>query len=834
MGCAIANSDGRFLLLRMLPAVFCVSFSSLGWQLAFMRCLQIARYHHFAFVVISCALLGFGVGGLALALRGSWFRNRAEQVFRWGVLLFALSLPLCFTIGERIPLTVYFTPVVWIETLGWWCLFWLIHAIPFFLGGLAIGIALIMAGPRVHALYAASLVGSACGALAAVLLLSWIPANALLIPFAGAVLASALLVAPWSGTPSSLAFWGTTGGSLIALILVPILGVDLCFPLGIDEYKPLAYMQGLVKQGVAQHVVRREGPRSRVDLFASPHFHTLLSLNPSYTPPQFDELLRDGLSVGSVARIGRVEEAGFLEGTLQALPYRLIMPERVLILGETSGLHIWLARISGARTIVVVQPDSNIVYLLKTHESRVLDDPRVQVVLSELRAFLDRTAEPFDLIIPANLQGFSAGSSGIGGLLEDHLATTEGFMRCLELLTPRGMVALVRGLQDPPRDDIKIAATWIEALERRGEGSPGNHLLMARDELSFAGMVSRNPVVQDTVSSFRTIIHAMGWDVEWFPGIRADETNRVHVLPGPEGTGISWFHHAMRKLLSPEREQLYRTWLFNVVPSVDDRPFFHDFFRWQSIPKLREIFGPLWPTRSEMGFLLLVVATVITGVVAFIALPLPVLFLSESHREPLRRQMFIIVYFGSIGVGFMCVEMNAIQLYTRFLGHSVLAAALTVGSLLFFAGIGSMIQPRVTQGVPGATCIVCATIALLSLIFLWSTSPLLTAATDWALEWRILASVGTLAIPGLLMGMPFPWAMSRLTTAMPHAAAMAWAVNGFASVVGTCVAVVIAMTYGFRAVMSLAAILYVAAGLTAFALPRPENHLQPTPQKDCS
>ena len=51
---------------RLLPTVFVVSAAVIGWQLALMRCLLISRYHHFSFLVISCALLGFGGGGVLL------------------------------------------------------------------------------------------------------------------------------------------------------------------------------------------------------------------------------------------------------------------------------------------------------------------------------------------------------------------------------------------------------------------------------------------------------------------------------------------------------------------------------------------------------------------------------------------------------------------------------------------------------------------------------------------------------------------------------------------------------------------------------------------------
>ena len=169
------TGETKFASVRVAPAVFFISFAAIGWQLGLMRCLLIARYHHFSFLVISCALLGFGAGGTVLSLARSWFGKQQEQVFRWGTVGFALSLPICFRLGEALPLNVYFPPALLIHTLGWWVAFWIIHCIPFLLAGLLIGLALMTAGNEVHKVYAYNLAGSAGGALGVILLLAYIP-----------------------------------------------------------------------------------------------------------------------------------------------------------------------------------------------------------------------------------------------------------------------------------------------------------------------------------------------------------------------------------------------------------------------------------------------------------------------------------------------------------------------------------------------------------------------------------------------------------------------------------------------------------------------------------
>ena len=57
-------------------AVFLLSAGVIALELALMRCLSIARWHHFSYLVISTALLGFGASGTLLTFAGRWLRRR--------------------------------------------------------------------------------------------------------------------------------------------------------------------------------------------------------------------------------------------------------------------------------------------------------------------------------------------------------------------------------------------------------------------------------------------------------------------------------------------------------------------------------------------------------------------------------------------------------------------------------------------------------------------------------------------------------------------------------------------------------------------------------------
>jgi len=63
------------------------------------------------------------------------------------------------------------------------------------------------------------------------------------------------------------------------------------------------------------------------------------------------------------------------------------------------------------------------------------------------------------------------------------------------------------------------------------------------------------------------------------------------------------------------------------------------------------------------------------------------------------------------------------------------------------------------------------------------------------------------------MGMPFPLGLKQLAVEDPDFIPWAWGINGFASVLSTALATLLALEFGFTAVLLLALLLYAAAAL---------------------
>jgi hypothetical protein len=275
----------------------------------------------------------------------------------------------------------------------------------------------------------------------------------------------------------------------------------------------------------------------------------------------------------------------------------------------------------------------------------------------------------------------------------------------------------------------------------------------------------------------------------------------------------------MAKLLSGEREDFYHNWICNVRPARDNQPFFHDFFRWASITKLRAAFGALWPARAEMGFLVLILASLWAALVATALLPTPlILFRARGHPLAPGGTIAILVYFGGLGMAFMFLEMSFIQIFTRFLGDPILAAALVLCGFLLFAGVGSLNQPALTGRIPGGIFTVALIIAAMVVTYSMALPVVFREMAMVDDTWKTLVSLSLMAPLALLMGNPFPWGLAVLHRRAPRGVPIAWAVNGFASVVAASIAVICAMALGFKILLGLAALLYVLAGVISFPL----------------
>jgi spermidine synthase len=790
-----------------------VSAAALGYQVLLLRLFSIIQWHHFAYMVISLALLGFGASGTVIALARHRLLPHFRAAFATGAAGFGLTAVASFAIAQRIPFNAL--EVIWEPRQQLYlALLFLLLAVPFFGAALAIGLALAAHGKRIASLYRADLLGAGLGALAVIGTLFLVMPTTMLRLVGGAgVIAAALVFADLPGR--RLAVLGLTGLALAALALLP---EGLLRP-QLSPYKSL--MQTLVLPD-ARIIARRSSPLGRLDVVESPaaplRHAPGLSLNATAAiPPQLG-VFTDGDGMTAITRFdGDRDSLAFLDWQAGALPYHLTHRPRVLVLGAGGGSEILRAQYHGARRIDAVELNPQMAELLDGEQAEfaghLFRQPGSHLHIAEARAFAARNDRRYDLIQITLLDSFAASAAGLHALSESTLYTLEAFETYLDRLAPGGMLAITRWLRLPPRDSLKLFATAVEVLRRRGADDPSRQLLLMRSWDTATLIVKSAAFAPIELAAARRFADERLFDLAYYPGMPAGEANRHNVLEQP------YLFEGTRALLGPAPQAFLDAYRFDLTPASDDRPYFFHFFKWRLLPELSRL-GPAGGVLLlDWGYMVLwaTLGQAVAISVLLILLPLRALG-GEGATAPVGYAARVAVYFLALGLAFLFIEIAFIQRFVLFLGHPLTAVSVVLCSFLVFAGFGSGFAGRlptllagrrigaIPLAVGGIVGIAGIYLLLLPALFGW-LSPLTQGA-------RIPAAIVLIAPLAFCMGLPFPLALRQVADKAAALVPWAWGINGCASVISAVLATLLAIHLGFTAVVAIALALYVLAAWT--------------------
>ncbi len=798
-------------------AVLLIGAVGIAFEIALVRVFSIAQWHHFAYMIISLAMLGFAVSGTALGVLGARIRGREELLLRGGALALPAALVACYEISQAIPfetLQLASRAQQWV----WLILLYLVLSLPFFLISWCVATSLLLRPDRVGRVYFANMVGSGLGAVGLVGALFFLPVHTMPYALAGVALAAGALLA--GRRPG---WWTATG--VLAVVLAASCLARGPRPIRVSEYKGLSYALQLpdarVVAGVETAISRLTAVRSSLirETPGQVSGYPVSELGPF---PEQTGLYFDAGGVSPVHRFdGSLEPFAYLDYVTSALPYHLVREPRVAVIGAGGGTEVLSALQHGAASVTALELDPGVREIVGQRLDEFAGDlygrPDVELIIAEGRGFLASRAEPrFDVIQIALLDAYNASAAGVHALSESYLYTVEALALYTSRLSPNGVLAITRWLRTPPRDAIKLFATAVEALRRVDVPDPGRHLALVRSWNAATLIVSRRPFDTDRVEAVRSFAAARGFDVGWIPGLEPHEVNRFTILDAPA------YHEAAVALLSAESEDFLRRHPFHVRPATDDRPYFFRFFRWRSLPGLIRAAGRDWVNFVEWGYVALAatVAQALAAAGLLVLLPLALFARrgpSGSGRAP------VAACFGSLGLAFMFMEIAFIQKLMLFLHHPAYAVAVVLTTFLFFSGIGSLHADRRRDRPVRRLAIVAALLAIVSAIYVVGLPVLFEVGSGWSDPARVATAVTVLAPLAFLMGIPFPTCLQVVSNRARDLVVWAWGVNGAASVVGATMATLIAIHAGFRTVVILSIALYIVIPLSMQRLTRPES-----------
>jgi len=734
--------------MALYLGIFLVTLSGLMFEIGLTRIFSATIWYHFAFVAISVALLGWGLGGFAVhLLRGR--REPSREQAALFAFLYGLSIPLALWLIVRLP----FLP----DRLAF---YFAVSLVPFFLAGVALSLLFAALQQDAARLYFADLVGASLGALAVTFLLSWLGGENAVLAVAVAPLVASALFSKRLRVPAAVA---------VALVLVAV---------GVNERTGLFRIRSAPTKGLYRQMAATPGARIALTGWNA---YSRIDAVTGFQPPYLARLYIDSDAWTNIlAWDGQVASVASMRSWYRALPFK-VAPERpkTLIIGPGGGSDVLVALAAGSEKVTAVEMNPLMLRFVREFGARagnLYDHPQVEAILSEGRTFIRRSDRRFDVILMGFVDSWAAVASGGLSLSENHLYTVEAFEAYLDHLTPDGELVILRWDVDVPR----LVSNAVALLGAEEAGRRVAVLLETREGN------------REDPPQMIFMLKQRAWS--------AEETERMAAWPGVQPVIVPGRHveEPYASLFSGRTSVADYVAHANArVDAVyDDRPFFFARAKPWGLPKA-----------MRQAFLRILVPV--------LALSVLFLFVGKPKGAAVGPYAASVLYFASLGIGFIAVELTLLQHLTLLLGHPIFTLSILLFTLLAAGGVGSYASARFSL-LP--VCLASAAMAALYALALPRIVPLLLPLP---LAGRIAIAILVVAPLGFLMGMPFPKGLRATGQGPFPPPPLYWGLNGLFSVIGSMATMATAVILGFTWAMLGGAAFYLIAAASSRALVRP-------------
>jgi hypothetical protein len=808
---------------RIYLSVAALAAAALMLESTLTRVLAVAQFYHFAFLVVSLALLGFGASGSILSLFPNWIssnKNQASSNLRRILAIsgvgFAVSVGAAYAVVNYLPFDSY--SIVWDRRqVIYFGFYYLALTIPFLFAGLGIGAALSIVPRKSNLIYAVNLLGSAVGIGLALIIMQ-------LAGVSGALLASGLvgLIAvigfDWSSLNySRFGYWGFVFTGTCLLALLTWLNWNNNAPIGvtISPYKGLSYafnIPGSEKLFGAWNAI------SRVDVISGASTRVMpgLSYTSPHNPPEQNGLSidADALLPVTLAAPSEFSAADYLP---ESFAFQIFPQAVVLVLEPGGGLGVLQALAGGASQVTTVVSNPLVIKAIAatSPEADVFNHERVETQYGSSRVFLENPGDQYQVIFIPLTDTYRPVASGAYSLNETYHLTVESLAAMIARLEQDGVLMASRWLQTPPSETIRFVATALEAMEDLGINTPGNKIAAYRGIQTMTILIKPDGWTGSELSQLREFTDSRRFDLVWSPDISIEEANRFNKLPEPI------YYQLVEELITEvDKEEYYAEFLFDIQPATDDHPFFFHFFKWEQSPQIAATLGLVWQPFGGSGYFVLIALLILVTGLSTLLIILPITIKPVRSAvdggfgtgvETSLSRWRVGVYFGSIGMAFLFLEIPLIQKSILSFEHPIYTFTFIVLVLLSYSSIGSVLSRKVK--IPGKWLM--AALFGLTIITPIVVNQIQEVALGWTLIQRALVFGISLAPMGIMMGFPFPLGLAWLEKSGSSLIPWAWAVNGCASVVAAVLAAILTLSFGFNMVLLLGAVFY---GLAAMAL----------------
>lgn len=791
---------------RSMIAIFLVALATLMFELLVNKALAFSTWSGLGYMIIGSAIFGYSIAGVVIAIWKPHEKYRVDRLLGYASIGLAVAMLAAYVVMNVVPFgfgNMYYAPVA---NLVYFTVWYLVLLIPFSLSGFIIALLLTVFKDQSNRLYGSDLIGAGIGCLIVVPLFPMFGAAGIYAVCAAIAAACAVVF---------------TAGKIRWLTVAALAGIA-----GLIAFTPVAESVYPVKS----HDIKRErAEHFRAGYIQNSQWSFLSKIEVAIVPDRERSLIwiDGGLMQSDLDMFNGnwEEERQRQRGSGPAsIAYRLRPRENALIIAPAGGREVRVALAWNAGRVTAVELDPSIVALvhdeLNDYLGGIYRDPRVRIVNDEGRSFVRRSQEKYDVIQFISAYSKGAAQTGAVDMVSSYLVTSEAFQDYLDHLAPEGVLSVSYA------SSLRLFISLWHALEARGL-DPTERIVMIHNDSSTLTpntiLVKLSPFTADELAVIRGIVTdrmpvnyapaSLMADVDRAPGLVSQPKTRRLIeefLATPAGA----------------RGDFYDRFPYRLWPVTDNQPYY---MQWRYIgvdvsrspDRLTEEiedqidkreFIPLIPLSEAAQIVILLEA----GLLAALFLIFP-LFKFKSDGIRTRSQKLALLYFLSLGIAFIWVEVVFLKAFILFLGSPVYSIAVVLFAMLVSAGLGSFYSERLRGTLASKLSFIGAGLVLISLAVAFVYPSLLQAFLGMSLLGRALVAVALMAPVGFVLGMPFPVGLSVLAKANPQSIPWAWAMNGYATVVGISSAALIAMRTGYTMLILLSLVVYLLGFLALSA-----------------
>ena len=772
----------------LLAGVAIASFAALLLELALTRLFSVVLFYHFAFLAISIALLGLGSGGVFAYLGKNWLAQfETRRLVAVLSCANALAIPFVLEVVLHLPVSLDVSRENFLRLTA----MYLASAVPFFITGLEFSLIFARQPNHIPRLYGADLMGGALACLGVVPLLNLL-GGPNTIMFSALMTAVAAGIWAASSTTRKLALALAVG--LGALIAVNISGrlIDVVYAKG--RFRDPSWVEFARWNAISRIEVDRLGDAKAIVIDADASTYIM-----NADPEQWDDSdwQRDLMAAPpAIANVLRPR------GTYA-------------IIGPGGGVDVLRALANGSPLVTGIEINPIIANTVMRgryadYTFNLYTRPQVHIFVSDGRSFVRNASQKFDVVQMTLVDTWASTAAGAFALSENTLYTVEAFRAYFDHLNPDGLIAITRWEFRQPREALRVVSVAMQALHELGVGNPARNFAVVsegaldEDGIPVAVLVKKTPFTAEEENVIRTHLRN-------YPKLAL-----LYLPSDPQPDPFSSL------IAENDPNAFAQHYPYNVSPVRDDAPFFFFTLKLDQVLHGKDLAQAIdWKVNLGVAVLGAVLLISLAAVAVFLIIPL--VWRGGQHQK-----LTSLLYFVAVGLGYILVEIAFIQRFVLFLGHPTYALTVVVFLLLLSSGLGSLFSRNWLTD-PGRVWAPLAFITSGILFYVLILPALLGTLIGLPFAAKFLVSAAVLIPLGFAMGMPFPTGLRALAyaplqrkgkaDAAENAVEWAWALNAGASVLGSVLAMVVAIQFGLTITLASGAAAYLSAIMFSKTLP---------------